>query len=174
MKKGCSRFSWYIRSNSYRRPARTRETSLADWTKVLTYLCSGPRRILQIGIGRHVWRHPPRFQGVSDDSSRNRGGNELVATFIDTRADCREEPNTRQTAGSDLPTSSTTYPRNSPSVRKRSKYPNNSPSIEEIINLTLQTCTCPIEKVFRIGVWVENTRYRMLCPSDRSIKNLFI
>lgn len=168
-KCSCARFSWYTRSNSYRRPPRISQMSRENWEKVFAYLCIRPRRVLQIRVGRHMWRHPSRYSRLSNVSGGVGGTQALVKALFHPWAECREESNYRSPIGSGLPPATTLDQRDSQRIRRKRKHSDHQISIEEIAGLLKVTCSCPIEKTFRIGVWMQDTRYRTLRPTDRIV-----
>lgn len=166
----CSRFSWYKRSNSFRRPTRTSQMSSQDWVAIFAYLCARPRRVLQVPVGRHLWRSPPRFTCISDEGDRTGRGEELVAMFFDSWTYCRIEPAFRSTTGPSICSTSTTYPGNTSKLRRgRGNTSDPNATVEEIIRLIKETASAPLEKVFEIDVWMGNSKFMMLRPSDRIV-----
>lgn len=166
----CSRFTWYQRSNTYRRPSRISTMSSEDWHQIFSYLCTGPRRILQIRIGGHLWRSPPRYSCLSDEGNRTGRTEELVAILFNSWTDCRGELTYRQTDFTNIPSSTASDSRDPQHVRHKRKHPSQSHAfVETIIGVIKDSGCAPLERCFELDLWHSDTRFMMLRPTDRIV-----
>lgn len=167
----CSRHSWYKRNNAFRKPTRIRKMSGDDWVQLISYLCRGHRCILQIRVGREIWRHPIGYTCVSDESNRGNGTEGLVDEIINEGSNCRAEHDARSTYRSNIPRNAESGPKNHRRLHRESQCSGETSeeTIQGIIDVIKNNGNCPLEKVFRVNVWLEHSKYMYLRPSDRIV-----
>lgn len=170
-KCNCSMFCWYQRVNAYRRPVATRQIKAADWMRLFGYLCHGQRRVIQVRVGDSTWRYPVGFPVLPDDRSPDRATQGPLAAFYHSWEDCRQEQNSERHNERSSLSSLAEFEGGVQRHDDRPERRNNKArvNVEEIIRVILDTSSCPLERVFRIGVWLQNYRYRNFGPHDRVV-----
>lgn len=173
----CSRFSWYTRSNRLRKPTPIGQIQSEDWYRIVSYLSSGSRRIVQIHVGGRLWRYPPRYTyiPVIDDSERRE--EELVEILFAPRTSCRSENSFRGPSGGSS-IARHAEPRRQTARQVRGKREDTGATdgnfVQQVIQLIKNTCSAPLERCFELDVWALNTKFMFYRPQDRVIDTAMI